>query len=194
MNLEAKRLKLVLMASVFAVLVFVAVLYLLVGCEQDWVVIGGLCLDIIGAFLFAAPDLEKYRKNSRVGRLHTLHRRVVSDPKERYISKMTTTDETFLDVMDDTFGGEQVSESSIFQIRKLGGRGLPVNYLLSHKKEENADDKKVSLANVDRNFRENIRKEESAVRRLGAMSLLTGFSLQILGLTINQIPLIIPIC
>ena len=194
MKLRVKHVKWLLIASTLFIFSSIVTFYLWIGCGRDWVVIGGLCLDVMGALLLASPDLEKYRQYSRLGQLYRLHPIIVDNPRERYISRHTTENEIFLEEMREIFNGKRVGEESIFRIKKLGGNQNPVNYVLSHKMNPSRDDKKISISNVDRHFQESIRKEKSAVRRLGAITLLSGFSLQIVGLVVDSTPFVYGLC
>ena len=181
-------------AYVSAISVGIIALYLTLGCERDWVVIGGLCFDLAGALLLAGPDTKWYRRHSRLGRLESLRLRVTKNPKERVLPDSITDDQLFIDVMKDSFGGEPVSKSSVFEIKTLGGGNIPENDVLSHRKDWDSDGRLQSLSNIERDFQNYIREESDFVRSIGSKALILGFGLQILGLSFSQVPFLPSLC
>ena len=189
MELKAEDFKTFVVLAIFVVTVPVALLYVSGFCNRDWVVVGGLTLDVLGAFLLAAPDIAAFQENSYAGQLRTIREIVVIDPKERFISKRMISSDVFIEEMDKVFGGEQVSKDSIFKIKEMRENGHPVNYILIHQTGLDSDGQPISLSNVDRHFREKIESEDARVRRAGVILLSVGFISQILGLLVTEAPL-----
>lgn len=173
---------------IVAVAVLVLILYAILGCDRDWVVIGGLLLDGAGAVLLATPDLRKFRARSYAGKLQQIYDHRFRNPEEGLFATEPSWEGVFLDEMDYIFGGRDVSEDSVFRIRELGNAERGTNLVLYHKPHQDADGKPMSVSNVQRKILQSIRREEMRIRRGGMLLLVTGFAFQIVGLLFDWMP------
>ena len=153
----------------------IGVSYWLLGCSRDWVIIGGLVIDGIGALLIAAPDLKSFRERSYAGQLQKAYDAEVIDRSAHYISKHVDWYPVFLSEMDDAFH-RPVTESSEFNIKQV------VNtYTIFHRPKPGVNAQPMSVAVMGQRMRETIDDEKSQIRRTGAALLIFGFGVQLLG-------------
>lgn len=157
------------------ILVGIGASYLLLGCSRDWVVIGGLVMDGIGALLIAAPDLKWFRERSYAGQLQRAYDAEVIDRSAHYIPEHVDWYPVFLSEMDDAFH-RPVTESSEFNIEEVVD-----TYTIFHQPKPGVDAQPMSVSVMGQQMRETIDTEKSQIRRIGALLLIFGFGVQILG-------------
>lgn len=161
--------------AVVIVLLGIAASYWLLGCSRDWVIIGGLVVDGIGALLIAAPDLKSFRKRSYAGQLQGAYDAEVIDRSSHFIPKQVDWYPVFLSEMDDAFH-RPVTESSEFFIEEQID-----TYNIFHRPKPGVDAQRMSVSVMGKQMRDTIDAENSRIRRTGAALLLFGFGTQILG-------------
>jgi len=157
------------------VLLGIGASYWLLGCGRDWVIIGGLVIDGIGALLIAAPDLKSFRERSYAGQLQKAYDAEVIDRSAHYIPEHVDWYPVFLSEMDEAFH-RPVTESSEFNIEQVVD-----TYNIFHRPKPGVDAPPMPVSVMGQQMRETIDTEKSQIRRTGAALLIFGFGVQFLG-------------
>jgi hypothetical protein len=144
------------------VLLGIGASYWLLGCGRDWVIIGGLVIDVIGALLIASPDLKSFRERSYEGQLQQAYDAELIDRSAHFIPKQIDWYPVFLSEMDDAFH-RPVTESSEFFIEEQID-----TYNIFHRPKPGVDAQRMSVSVMGEQMRDTIDAEDSRIRRAGA--------------------------
>lgn len=181
-RLRASDVKQLSVVFLLSVLLLTAGSYLVIGCQNDWLVIAGLFVDGIGAGLLAAPDLGSFRSYTYSGSV----REAIDDMSGRrdmWIPDDSDWYDVFLEEMKDVLGTEEIPDTAEFRIE----RSKNSNLLWYMPNPEEEDDTAINLFNVFTPFRDTIEEEEKQIRRYGAGIFIAGIFFQILGILFDKV-------
>jgi hypothetical protein len=147
--------------------------YFVSGCSHDWVVIGGLCVNTLGAFILVVPDVP-----ALADRLYVNDLRDVLDDLSTETPPPITQGSRL----------ENVLYSSISEYRTLSSTAsfsfdAAENII---EVDDNGDTEEISLTIVQHRLMRQVRRESGRIRRVGLYLLAFGFLLQVSGLLVGS--------
>lgn len=152
---------------VVVVLVAATVVYVHVGCHRDWVMIGGLVVDGVGAGLLAKPDIERLAEGSTLWRLREAR------------DELAVFDSVTLESDNELFA---VVEPSVQEVEPVDSpRRLVFESGVIWVEKSDGGRVEVSRPPVELDVARRMHERERSVRRLGLFVLLAGFGLQVVG-------------
>lgn len=157
-------------------------LYLVRGCQNDWLVIAGLFVDGVGAGLLAAPDLGSFRSYTYSGSVREVIDEL-SGTRDMWVPSEAAWYDVFLEEMEEVLGTNTIPDTAEFHIE----RNKNSNLLWYKPNPGEVDDEAINLFNVITPFRETVEEEEKRIRRYGAGLFIAGIFFQIIGLLYDQI-------
>jgi hypothetical protein len=152
----------------------IALFYVVLGCSRDWVVVAGLLLNVLGAYLIVMPDIGPFNRLFYAGRLQNARKSLFRSPTETTISPQANWYDEFRTEFAAEF--DSVTDASEFFIDDVANQ-----FYLFHRPDADADANVMSVSNADERLKNAIRSEQVRIRKQGAQLLLPGFLLQLLG-------------
>lgn len=161
---------LALLVTVF-VTGIVILAYAVIGCDPDWVIIGGLMLDILGAIGLVVLDIPALASHTYVEDLRKLQQDL-SNTEPPTIRPDSDTHRILLSSVGEYVDLQEPVEFSI------NGNSLQI---------KNDHDENISLLIVQQRLRRQIARESGRLRRGGLYLLSIGFGLQAAGIISNSL-------
>lgn len=159
-------------------------IYLIFGCENDWLAITGLSLDIVGVLILAVPDVPRLSSKTIIEDLRTAVRKI----SKRTLGDITT-DDTIYDALYETIDERlNLEGDATFElVRAVPASDLnmdvPLGYCPISEKEFIIRDQSDHVTHLYRAYvieslRNKIHTESGRFRRLGLYLIVIGFSVQ----------------
>lgn len=159
-------------------------IYLILGCENDWLAITGLSLDILGVLILAVPDVPRLSSKTIIEDLRTAVRKTskrtlggVSTDDTIYDALYETIDERLNLEGDATFDLVPTAPATDINV------DVPLSYYSTSEKEFIVKDQSGQTTHLYQDYvieslRNKIHTESGRFRRLGLYLIVIGFSVQ----------------
>lgn len=167
-------------------------MYLLLGCENNWLVITGLLLDILGALILAVPDVPRLWSRTIIGDL----RASVEQISKRTLSNVTTDELIYCALYETIDERLEIEGDATFNlVRTSSTTELNVDgplrlYNTSELEFVVRDDSNSPIhfypSYIVESLRNKIHTESGRFRRLGLYLIVIGFSVQAISMVFTS--------